>query len=305
MMRITSSCCSRGNSVLHSTTLAVSIINYMSRRGIYSKPSDPDRETHRCNLIREPHPLSVPRVRDLEHALNVFDEMLQRRPMPSIVRFNQILGQLVKMKHYSAVIAMNKQIVQCGIRPDKYTLSIIMNCFCHLNKMGFSLSVLGHLFKLGRQSNVISYNTLINGFVLKNRIQEAAQIFSKMLQGGHCVPDVITFSTIIKGLCRRGDNNAAIQLLRKMDERGCKANIVIYSTIIDSLCKDTLVVDAMSLFSEMISRVIAPNVVTYTSLIQGVCNTGQFEEATKLLYEMASRNIYPNVVTYSVLVDGL
>ncbi|KAL6203490.1 hypothetical protein ACLB2K_027190 [Fragaria x ananassa] len=196
-------------------------------------------------------------------------------------------------------------MVQCGIRPNQYTLSTVINCFCHLNQMGFGLSVLGHFFKLGLRPDVVAYNTLINGFVLKNRIQEAAGIFSKMLQGGHCVPSVLTFSTIIKGLCRRGDNNAAIQLLRKMDERGCEANLVIYSTIIDGLCKDTLVVDAMNLFSEMISRGIAPNVVTYTSLIQGVCDIGQWQEATRLLNEMASINIYPNIVTYNVLVDGL
>ncbi|KAL6195337.1 hypothetical protein ACLB2K_030956 [Fragaria x ananassa] len=296
MMRITSSCCFHPT-----TTVVVFISNYMSRtrRAFHSQPSDParSRETHRGDL--------VPRVRYLEHALNVFDEMLQRRSLPSVVRFNQILVQLVKNKHYSPVIAMSKQMVRCRIRPNQYTLSIIMNCFCHLNQMGFSLSVLGHFFKLGLRPDVVAYSTLINGFVLKNRIQEAAGIFSKMLQGGHCVPNVVTFGTIIKGLCRRGDNNAAIQLLRKMDERGCEANIVIYSTIIDGLCKDTLVVDAMNLFSEMISRGIAPNVVTYTSLIQGVCDIGQWQEATRLLNEMATINIYPNIVTYNVLVDGL
>ncbi|KAL6203493.1 hypothetical protein ACLB2K_027193 [Fragaria x ananassa] len=171
--------------------------------------------------------------------------------------------------------------------------------------MSCCLSVLGQFFKLGLQPDVAAYNTLINGFVLKNRIQEATGIFSKMLLGGHCVPNMVSFSTILKGLCRKGDNRAAIQFLRKIEERGCQPNVVSYSTIIDSLCKETLVVDAMNLFSEMISRGIAPDVVTYTSVIQGVCDIVQWQEATKLLNEMASININPNIVTYNILVDGL
>ncbi|KAL6200417.1 hypothetical protein ACLB2K_030198 [Fragaria x ananassa] len=235
-------------------------------RGFHSQPSDPtrSRETHRGKLVRDPYPPSVPRVRDLQHALNVFDEMLQRRSLPSVVRFNQILTQVSRLKHYSDVIAMNKQMVQCGIRPDIFTLSIVMNCFCRLHQMSCCLSVLGQFFKLGLQPDVAAYSTLINGFVLENRIQEAARIFSKMVHGGHCVPNVVTFNTIIKGLCRMGDNNEAIQFLRKMEERGCQPNVVSYNTIIDSLCKKTLVVDAMNLFSEMISKGIAPNVATWS-----------------------------------------
>ncbi|PRQ35306.1 putative pentatricopeptide [Rosa chinensis] len=89
----------------------------------------------------------------------------------------------------------------------------------------------------------------------------------------------LAFSTLIKGFCMMGNNTAAMQLLRKMEERGCQPepNVVAYSTIIHSLLKDTLYVDAMKLFSEMISRGIVADVVTYNSLIHGVCNVGQWK----------------------------
>lgn len=122
-------------------------------------------------------------------------------------------------------------MLQCGIRPNIYTLSIVINCLCHLNRMGFGLSVLGYFFKLGLEPTVTTY-TMINGFVLDNRMADAVGICSKMLQGGHCMPNVFTFNTIIKGLCTRGDNNAAIQLLRKMEDMGCKPSVVSYNTII-------------------------------------------------------------------------
>ncbi|KAL6200455.1 hypothetical protein ACLB2K_030236 [Fragaria x ananassa] len=73
------------------------------------------------DLVRDPHPPSVPRVRDLQHALNVFDEMLQRRHLPSVVRFTQILTQVSRLKHYSDVISLSK-MVQCGIGHNHYSL---------------------------------------------------------------------------------------------------------------------------------------------------------------------------------------
>lgn len=78
----------------------------------------------------------------------------------------------------------------------------------------------------------------------------------------------------------------AVQLLEKMEERGCNPDKVVYNTIIDGLCKDRLVNEAMELFSETEERGIPPSVVTYNSLLYGFCNLGRLNEATRLFKEM-------------------
>ncbi|KAL6204686.1 hypothetical protein ACLB2K_021953 [Fragaria x ananassa] len=137
---------------------------------------------------------SNPKVNYLDFALKMFHEMLHLRPLPSVIPFNRILSQLVKLKQYSAFISLNRQMLLRRIVPDDYTLNILINCYCHLNQMGFSLSVLGNFFKLGLQPDVITFNTLIHGFVLEIQVAEAALIFTKMLEGGHCKPNVVTFN---------------------------------------------------------------------------------------------------------------
>ncbi|KAL6142811.1 hypothetical protein ACLB2K_061087 [Fragaria x ananassa] len=274
----------RGMPFLHSTPLVALF---------HSQSSNPTKsgEIHRG-------------VSNVEDALKVFDEMLQRRPLPSVVRFNQVLAPLVKLKHYPTVLSLNSQMLLSGIRPDHYNLAIAINCYCRLNRMDYALSVLAHFFKLGLQPDVATLNTLIHGFVLQNRVADAARVFRKMVVGGHCQPNTITFNTLIKGFCAIRNNTAAIQLLGKMEANGCQPDIITYSTIIDSLGKDTLVDEAKNLFSEMVGRGIAPNLVTYNSLIQGVCNLGRWKEATRLLYEMASQDIFPNVFTFNILADA-
>ncbi|KAL6204480.1 hypothetical protein ACLB2K_021747 [Fragaria x ananassa] len=190
---------------LPSTTRVVSVPNFMAL--FHSKPSKPSnsRETH-------------PENHNVEDALKVFDEMLQRRPLPSVVRFTQVLAPLVKLKHYPTVLSLNSQMLLSGIRPNHYTLAIVINCYCRLNRMDYALSVLAHFFKLGLQPNVTTFSTLINGFVLNNRVADAARVFSKMVVASHCQPNVIAFNTLIKGFCAIGNNTAAIHLLRKIEE---------------------------------------------------------------------------------------
>ncbi|KAL6203391.1 hypothetical protein ACLB2K_027091 [Fragaria x ananassa] len=109
----------------------------------HSQPSNPSKsgETH-------------PENHNVEDVLKVFDEMLQRRPLPSVVRFTQILGQLVKLKQFEAVLSLNRQLLLSGIRPNHYTLAIVINCYCRLNRMDYALSVLVHFFKLALFSKI-------------------------------------------------------------------------------------------------------------------------------------------------------
>ncbi|XP_004296324.1 PREDICTED: pentatricopeptide repeat-containing protein At1g12300, mitochondrial-like [Fragaria vesca subsp. vesca] len=240
--------------LLHSSLVLLAVNNYLAL--FHSKSSNPTKSKHTQypESVRDPHPPSVPRVSklretkigkrprvsDVDDALKVFDEMLHSRPLPPVIPFNQILTQLVKFKQYSAVIALSRKIGLIGIAPDYYTLAILINCYCHLNRLLFGLSVLGQFFKLGLQPNVITFNTLINGFVLDNQVQEAARFFNKMRKAGHCKPDVFTFNTLIKGSSKTGNNSAAMQLLSKMEENGYMPDIVSYNTVIDGLCKATL-----------------------------------------------------------------
>uniref|UniRef100_A0A2N9GIN2 H(+)-exporting diphosphatase n=1 Tax=Fagus sylvatica TaxID=28930 RepID=A0A2N9GIN2_FAGSY len=242
--------------------------------------------------------------RNLDHALHLFDTMLHMCPLPSILDFNQLLGAIVRMKHYSEVITLIREIESLGISPDVYTLTVLINCFCHLNRVDFGFSVLARILKLGYQPNCITLNTIVKGLCLQGDLGGAVRLVVEMEKKGY-KPDVITYGTIINSLCKIGETAAAIELLRKLEEEKVEFNVVLYNTIIDSLCKDRSVTEALNFLFEMMSKGIQPNVITYTCLIQGLCNFGQWKEATSLFKEMEQRKIMPNVHTFNILVDTL
>lgn len=78
-------------------------------------------------------------ITTLKDALYLFDEIILMRPLPCVVRFNQLLGKIVDMENFSAVISLYKLMGLPVIPTKEYTLNIMINCFCRYNHMGFSL----------------------------------------------------------------------------------------------------------------------------------------------------------------------
>jgi len=85
----------------------------------------------------------------VDDAVFQFNDMLLVRHTSPIIEFNKILGSLVKLKYYLTVISLSKQMEVKGIEQNLVTLSILINCFCHLGQMAFSFSLLGKILKLG------------------------------------------------------------------------------------------------------------------------------------------------------------
>ncbi|KAG6778997.1 hypothetical protein POTOM_015361 [Populus tomentosa] len=241
--------------------------------------------------------------RNIDDALSSFNHMLHRKPLPCIIQFNKLLSAIVKMRqYYDAVISLSKQMELAGLSPNTYTLNMLINCFCQLQRIDLGFSVLAKGIKLGLQPTIVTFNTLTNGLCKVGKFSQAAELFDDMVARG-CQPNVQTYNAIINGLCKIGETAAAARLFKKMEEAGCQPNVVTYSTLIDGLCKDRRVNEALDIFSHMKAKGISPDIFTYTSLIKGLCNSSRWKDASAMLNEMRSLNIMPDIVIFNVLIN--
>ncbi|KAL8238667.1 hypothetical protein R6Q59_015234 [Mikania micrantha] len=261
---------------------------------------------HSISYLNDHHPPSkFQKLTNLDDALKLFDEMTERRPLPSVVKFNQLLNGVTKMRHFSSCLDLFKQMCVIGVPVDKYSMNISIRCCCKLYRTNDGFALLGCCFRRAVVPDACTFNTLLDGLILEDRIVEAERLFKKLIKHKLCEPDVVTYNTMIKGLCKFGNNVMAIGLLRLMDERGCEPDVVAYSTIIDSLCKVKMIDDAFKLFKEMVfDKGILPDVITYTSLIYGLCLSSRWDEVSKMLKEMKDERLSPDVKTFNVLVDA-
>nr|GEV77569.1 hypothetical protein [Tanacetum cinerariifolium] len=232
----------------------------------------------------------------------------EARPLPSVVEFNQLLTDVTKKKHFSSSVNLFNQMCAIGVPVSQYTMSIVINCCCHLYRSNDAFAVLGSCFKGNIVPHTAIFNTLLNGLVVESRILEAERFFAKEITNKLCEPNVIMYSTMIEGHCKTHDYVAANDLLKLMDGSGCKPDVVAYNTIIDSMCKHKMIEDAFKLLKQMVSQKEdekkSSNVKTFNILVDALCKECKIEEAEAVIKIMPERDILPNIVTYTSLING-
>ncbi|KAL1187662.1 Pentatricopeptide repeat-containing protein [Cardamine amara subsp. amara] len=66
--------------------------------------------------------------------------------------------------------------------------------------------------------NIFTYNSLINGLCMHNRLDEAKQMFEFMVSKD-CLPDVVAYNTLINGFCKSKSRGRYGTLQRNVSKR--------------------------------------------------------------------------------------
>ncbi|KAJ0716957.1 putative tetratricopeptide-like helical domain superfamily [Helianthus annuus] len=156
-------------------------------------------------------PLSMyQKLTNLDDAFNLFDEMLNTQPLPSVVKFTQLLNAVSKMNHFSSSLHLFKQMCAVGVPVNEYSISIAIRCCCQMSRTNDGFALLASCFRRAVVPNVFVFNTLLDGLILEDRIVQAERLFKKLIL--LCEPDVVMYNTMIKGLCKFGNNDIAVGL---------------------------------------------------------------------------------------------
>ncbi|KAK4406258.1 hypothetical protein Sango_0632300 [Sesamum angolense] len=273
-------------------------------RGTFSNPlyficSSLHNLTHKKRPFSPKPRIDFSCIHEVDDAVSLFREMLRMRPQPSVVQFTILLNVVVKMKQYRVALNIFDEMRQSDAPVDGYTWTVVINCYCLLNRVDFGFAILGSFLKRGYEPNVCTFNPLIKGLFLDDKVVEAEKFFKKLLTLKLCEPNEVTIFTVINGLCKAGHTLTAYDLLGLFEKTSCKPNVFSYTTVIDSLCKDRMVDNALQLLAKMIDKGISPDIITYNSMVQGMV-----KEAEDIVEIMVQRSVAPNTVTCNALIDG-
>merc|ERR1719473_2693656 len=185
---------------------------------------------------------------------------------------------------------------------------------------------------------VITYNTLIDACARCGRMEQVPKILETM-KTKHTVPNVITYSTMLKGHCQNGNVQAGFAILEQMRKDGrMKPDEIMYNSLLDGCAQNNLVDEGVRLLEEMQAEGVAPsnftlsilvklmnrarrldrafsivdeitkkynfrpNVHVYTNLVQACCSNQQLPRGINVLEQMIKERVVPDSRTYSILV---
>ncbi|KAK7405363.1 hypothetical protein VNO78_06612 [Psophocarpus tetragonolobus] len=162
------------------------------------------------------------------------------------------------------------------------------------------------VLKAMHQRDVVSYNTLMKGLCKAGRTRHALASLCEM-EGEGIPPDEVTYMTLIQACYNEGDVDCCLRLYHEMEEKGVGMKIPphVYSLVICGLCKVGKVVEGCVVFEGMVKRECKGHKAVYTAVIDGFAKSGDLDSAMAFFERMKGDGVEPDEVTYGAVVSGL
>ncbi|KAK8619530.1 hypothetical protein V6N13_133486 [Hibiscus sabdariffa] len=224
-------------------------------------------------------------------ARKLFDEMVER----NVVTWTTMINGYLKMGYLIDGFGLFSMMRKEGVLVNSTTLTIIFEACGHFDryregiqmqglvlKSGFGFCVfLGNsiitmycrfgcigaanlVFDMMTRKDLVSWNSLIMGYVQENETEKAYELFEKMPR-----KDVVSWTTMIMGFSGEGQTDKAIELFRMMPEK----DDVAWTVVISGFVSNEMYEEAFSWFSDMLHKSVKPNSLTLSSLLSASANS--------------------------------
>ncbi|KAF5741268.1 putative Pentatricopeptide repeat-containing protein [Tripterygium wilfordii] len=150
-----------------------------------------------------------------------------------------------------------------------------------------------------------SYTALLSAYSRSGLFDEAFMLLEEMKNTPDCMPDVHTYSILIKSCLQVFAFDKVQALLSDMASNRIRPNTVTYNTLIDAYGKAKLFLQMESTLVKMLSeRGCEPDVWTMNSTLRAFGNSGQIEMMERCYDKFQGAGIQPNIKTFNILLDS-
>ncbi|XP_051151549.1 pentatricopeptide repeat-containing protein At5g11310, mitochondrial isoform X2 [Andrographis paniculata] len=227
----------------------------------------------------------------------------------SIAVFNAMVNSLGRAREFDSAWCLILDLIggDPSKRPDSDTFIIMIRRYARAD----SLCKEGHVkiasryFDKHRENNpnwlpsIRVYNVLLNGWFRSRKLKRADRLWEQMKKEDIVRPTVVTYGTLVEGLCRMGRSDEAMKLVDEMKKEGVEPNAIVYNAIIDALGEAGRFKEALGMLERFSILENGPGISTYNSLVKGFCKAGEPAEACKILRIMMDNRCMPTPTTYS------
>merc|ERR1719313_2510325 len=126
------------------------------------------------------------------------------------------------------------------------------------------------------------------------------------MQAGCVEPDIITYSTIVKGYCQSGDVARAFEVLKEMKGDGkYTPDEIMYNSLLDGCAKQNLVQDALWLLEDMKETGVSPSNYTLSITVKLMGRARRLNQAFSIVEDLSTAHGFrPSVHVYTSLVQA-
>ncbi|KAL0539204.1 hypothetical protein IC582_023387 [Cucumis melo] len=229
-------------------------------------------------------------------AVILIDQMRRLNVFPSIWVYKSVIKALLQTNRFDMAWDLLEEMQR------QVTMSSIIDGHCK-GYMHKAFQLLDMMRSTNVTPDVVTYNSLIHGLVMRGFLQEAKDILDELIRRGFSI-DVVTYTNIMHGYSKRGNFEEAFLLWYHMADNCVTPDVVTCSALLSGYCRAKHMDEANALFCRMLDIGLKPDLILYNTLIHGFCSVGNVDEGCNLVKKMIESSIIPNNVTHRALVLG-
>ncbi|XP_073135471.1 putative pentatricopeptide repeat-containing protein At3g25060, mitochondrial [Henckelia pumila] len=234
---------------------------------------------------------SYARVGDVYLAQKLFDSL----PKPGIESWNALIVAYSRENLRHEVVSLYKEMGFHGVKPDSSTFTMAIKACTVLMDLELGDEIWRQAVDCGYEHDIFVGSSVLNLYAKYGKMDKATCVFERMRR-----KDVVSWSTMITGFVKIGKVNLALDTYRRMWEEGFEGDRVVMLALIQACSNIEDLKMASSLHGYMSRRDFSTDVVVQTSLVDMYAKNGNMGIASILFRTMSCRNI----VSWSTLISG-
>ncbi|XP_038695185.1 pentatricopeptide repeat-containing protein At3g03580 [Tripterygium wilfordii] len=253
----------------------------------------------------------------LEDATKVFDKMVSR----DTVSWNTLICGYSQLELFEESLKLFMEMVN-KFKPDMLTIASVLRACGHLRDIGSGKFVHDYMRRYGFMCDVttsnilidmyakcgdlfasrevfdkmdcrdsISWNSLINGYIQSDNLNEGLKLFRKMKM--HLNPDPITYVLLLSMSSQVADVDLGKQLHCDMAKSGYDSDLVVNNALVDMYAKCGEVDESDKMFDRMEVR----DIVTWNTVIAASVHSKDLSLGLRMISRMRTEGLMPDVAT--------
>jgi len=209
-----------------------------------------------------------------------------------VVTYNLLMKYYSQRCNTAACLQTFCEMRKANVKPSKFSIGIILDSCAQSSNQ--NKEDLQHMYDLLVKSdlpmNRMNYTTYIKGLVQAGCFDKAAEVFEHMRKTSELSPDLVTYSTMVKGYADKGDIAGGLKWLEQMISDGISADNVVFNYLLQGCSLqacDPLFVD--HLVSKLMSLGFTPCTSSISILLKVFVKSCSWSKAFELLQSAANR----------------
>jgi len=155
-------------------------------------------------------------------------------------------------------------------------------------------------------TNPMQFTILISGFSNCKKFEYAYEVYQYMNSRQDLVPSIISYNAMLESAIKCNNNVKFFDIFNDIANRTdnqFQPDLVTYGTYIKGLCKFHKINEAFALYSKLRrEKKFVLDDVLFNSILQGLKEARQYDRAMQVHKEMIEDNVKPSMFTYSILI---